>query len=421
IIKETYYPFKITYTGHMVLKEPLLSKDISKTKFKVVNTGSLVFSRINCCRGAIGIIEDFQDKSICTNETHIFTVNDTNVDTRYLQIILRHPYYQDIILSKSTGASLERMRFPEHELLSFEVPVPPLKTQLLLIRKVTSHLETIRTNGEDVERLRNERNKYVLNELGIDLVYSKSGEDFYGLQITDVLENPLKRLDFEHNKPSFKEINKLEKGKYPLITIGNSDLGTEILDEKIQSGSTPKGGVYPRKGISFIQGGNITENGLDLSDHKFIPEDFHKRLQRSQLSGNEVLVTIAGTIGKTGINNQFDNANINQAIAVLRLNNRLLPLFLSSFLNSDGGRIQFDKYRHDFGTPNINTTELGNLRVPLPPIPIQKQIVKKVEKFEKEILSAKEKCSKNEKQLSEMITEFLIGSKKYKNISERLK
>jgi len=418
------YPFKITYTGQVILKEPIHLTNFNMNKFKLAKTGDIVFSRINCCRGAIGIVEDFQNDCICTNETHVFTVTDPNVDNRYLQIILRHPYYQDLILSKSTGASLERTRFSDTALLSFEIPVPTLEKQLELIKKVRNHNQIIQENIELIERLRIERNSYLLQELGIELVFAEGNEDFYPLlpsDVQDALNNPAVRLDFEHNKPSFDMIKKLEKGKYKLTKIGSDDPEEKILEEPIKSGSTPENGIYPISGVTFLQGGNIIENGVNLQDHEYVTPEFHEHLKRSQLRGNEVLVTIAGTIGRTGVNTLVKEGNINQAIAVIRLNDKMLPLFLSSFLNSDGGKIQFSKLRHDFGTPNINTTELANIKVPLPSRDTQDVIVAKIAEYEDKIAHAKEQKLWNEKQKSEIVTEFLLGEKKYEDILERLK
>lgn len=419
-----YYPFKITYTGQVVLKEPTRLTKLNVQKFKLVRAGDIVFSRINCCRGAIGIVEDFQDGCICTNETHVFTVTDPKVDNRHLHIILRHPYYQDLILSKSTGASLERMRFHEPELLSFEVPIPPLDKQLELIKKVKNHNQFIQENIESIQRLRIDRNGYLMRELGIDLVFTEGNENFYPLALSNIQnesKNPACRLDFKYNKPSFNMIKRLEKGKYKLVKIGSDNPDEKILKENIKSGSTPKNGIYPINGVTFLRGGNIIENGIDLKNHEFITVEFHEHLKRSHLRGNEVLVTIAGTIGRTGVNTSVKDGNINQAIAIIRLNDKMLPLFLSAFLNSDGGKIQFAKLRHDFGTPNINTKELANIRVPLPPQEIQEKIVSRITEYKNKISQAKETRSWNETQKSEIISEFLLGEKKYEDILERLK
>lgn len=415
ILREDYYTFKVTYTGNVVLKEPVQYEDVGKNR-KVVKTGDIVFSRINCCRGAIGIVKDYQDNAICTNETHIFTVTSPEVDSRYLHIILRHPYYQDKILSRCTGASLERKRFHEDELLNFEVPIPPHKKQLELINKVLEHDELIKRSNDRIEQLRVERNSYILKELGIELFFNQPNENMYALNVSDVLSNDYSRLDFEHNRPSLsKMINKINLCTHPIKKI------SDIISHKIESGQSPEGGIYSTKGIIFLRGGNIAENGIDLSSHEYITPEFHEKLKRSQLKGNEVLVTIAGTIGKTGFNDKISNANVNQAIAILRLKNGVLPLYVSSFLNSDGGLIQFAKHRHDFGTPNINTTELGNLIIPLPHLKIQEKIVDKIKDFESKIKNEKEKCIDNKRVRSEIITEFLIGEKNYQDVLEKLK
>jgi restriction endonuclease S subunit len=317
------------------------------------------------------------------------------------------------------------MRFSDIALLSFEIPVPPLEKQLELIKKVKEHNQVIQENIELIERLRIERNSYLLRELGIDLVFAEINEDFYPLlpsDVQDAVNNPALRLDFEHNKPSFDLIKKLEKGKYKLVKIGSDNPEEKILEEPIKSGSTPENGIYPINGVVFVQAGNITENGLNLKDHEYITSEFHAKLKRSQIRGNEVLVTIAGVmIGRTGVNTLVKEGNINQAIAIIRVNDKMQPLFLSSFLNSDGGKIQFSKLRHDFGTPNINTTELANIRVPLAPRDAQDVIVAKIVEYERRIAHAKEQRFWNEKQKSEIVTEFLLGEKKYEDILERLK
>lgn len=417
--KEEYYTFKITYTGRVELTKAF-SNSSEIQNMKIAEKGDLVFSRINCCRGAIGIIQDFQDKCICTNETHIFRVNTSSIDPRYLQIILRHPYYQDRILSESTGASLERVRFHENSLKVFKVPIAPTETQLFLIKKISEIKENTYKIKESIEKIKYIRNKDILFHLGIQLEFSNEKDNQYGLLIDDVKENPLLRLDFEHNRPSFEDIKKISQGKYPLIEIANTDSYTQILTAKITNGSTPDGGIYPTKGIPFIQVSNIDENSVNMYEHEFITQEFHSSLKRSQLYGGEILITMAGTIGKTAVNH-LKNSNVNQAIAVLRPNKKINPLYLSGFLNSDAGKIQFAKHRHDFGTPNINLIEIGKIKVPFPPLNIQNEIAAIIDEHEKKILELKIRLCECIREESEYITQFLIGRKKYDDAHQRLK
>ena len=116
------------------------------------------------------------------------------------------------------------------------------------------------------------------------MVFAEVNEDFYPLlpsDVQDALNNPALRLDFEHNKPSFDLIKKLEKGKYKLVKIGSDNPEEKILEEPIKSGSTPENGIYPISGVTFLQGGNIIENGVDLRDHEYVTPEFHEHVQPS--------------------------------------------------------------------------------------------------------------------------------------------
>lgn len=420
IPKLTYPSFHVSYAGKVMLGPPIETAKTSK-RLKLARTGDLVLSRINCCRGSIAVVESWQDRCVCTSETHVLKVTDADVQPDYLQIILRHPYYQDQIFSRCTGDSLERKRFPEQELLSFQVPIPPLKMQRDLAELVTNLIESIGDASAEIERLRGERNQFVLGELGIDLFFEEGGESEYPLRVSDLDSASGFRLDFEHNKPSFAGIGKLEDGKYPLVRIASQDPQDRILIRKITSGSTPPGGIYSATGVPLLHAGNVRENALDITVLHFVPPGFHKSLARSRLAGGEVLVTIAGTIGRAGVNTVFVNANVNQAIAVLRVNDSMHPLFLSAYLNSDAGRIQFAKHRHDFGTPNINQTELGNLLVPKPPVTAQEAISKEVRKLEDRLASLQTQRAAQLKEISKTVTGFLLGKETYESSVVRLK
>lgn len=410
---EYYYPFKITYTGNIVLKD-CVSAEKCKS-FRLVKEGDLVFSRINCCRGAIGVVRDFQNDAICTNETHIFVVRDKNVIAEYLQIILRHPYYQDLILTKCTGASLERMRFSESALLDFMVPIPDKGKQKEIIELVKTNNATIEKHKVAIDKMQKEKNAYLLSELEINLEYDVIDETFYSVSIDSFKEDKSYRFDYEFNKPSFESIENIFKGKYPTVTIDNENESTEILRTKITSGSTPMGGIYEHHGIKFLQAQNVLEDYIDEQNTLYVNEEFHSSLKRSRLTGNEVLVTIAGTIGRAAVNTLYE-ANVNQAVAVLRVTQRVNPLYMCAFLNSPAGKIQFDKYRHDFGTPNINQTELGHLYIALPEREIQDNIAHNIKAFDEKIRALKQEMEELQMQTDSLVTLFLLGKEKYEEV-----
>jgi hypothetical protein len=164
-LREQYYPFKVTYEGRVVLKNAKATSDVSK--FKIVEPGNIVFSRINCFRGAIAVVRPEQVGGVCTGETHVFKVRTgVDVDPAFIRLVLRHPYYQDLIMSQSTGASIERMRFSDQALLELRVPDVPRLEQTRLIKAVEEVERRAMLSGAAVKRLRVERNHELLLALG---------------------------------------------------------------------------------------------------------------------------------------------------------------------------------------------------------------------------------------------------------------
>lgn len=76
------------------------------------------------------------------------------------------------------------------------------------------------------------------------------------------------------------------------------------LSTLITKGTTPTtlGYTHADSGIPFLRVQNIFGGQVNFEeDTLFIGDDTHAALKRSQIKGGDVLVTIAGTIGRTGV------------------------------------------------------------------------------------------------------------------------
>lgn len=86
-----------------------------------------------------------------------------------------------------------------------------------------------------------------------------------------------------------------------------------------------KGNAYvePPDGVRFLRSGEITQDGsvTEYSDVHISEIIHNKMMKRSQLQYGDLLIAIVGaTIGSAGIYDRYEPANINQAIAAIRLN-----------------------------------------------------------------------------------------------------
>ena len=115
---------------------------------------------------------------------------------------------------------------------------------------------------------------------------------------------------------------------------------------RIAGGSTPdikRHDEYytdAHNGVSFIRVQNLSPEGLQLDDCKYVTFNTHNGLlKRSQVSGGDLLVKITG-VGRMAVSSVVHygfEGNINQHIAAIKTQNYQTSEVLATFLNSDIG------------------------------------------------------------------------------------
>lgn len=187
------------------------------------------------------------------------------------------------------------------------------------------------------------------------------------------------RLDAEFYQSKYDEL--FEKlSKFPQLKI------KDIINYPVSSGSTPKAGdseYYSdeKTGIPFLRAVDIIQSRIDLNDLMYIKSRVHNGLlKRTQLHKGDVLFSIAGTVGRCGIFDYDFEANINQAIAILRFDESVVKhLYVVQFFNSKVGQLVIEKYARQGLQTNLNLEELSDLPIPILPQETQKQIAELIQ------------------------------------------
>lgn len=156
----------------------------------------------------------------------------------------------------------------------------------------------------------------------------------------------------------------------------------------ITKGTTPRGGniSYLDAGIGFLRAENVAGfDQLDKDNLKYIDEETHTGfLKRSILEANDILITIAGTLGRTAIVREEDlPLNANQAVSMIRLADpdAINLTYVVYALNSPEIQRYLTKQKKVTAIPNLTLEIIENCLLPLPPLAEQKRIVAKVEEL----------------------------------------
>ena len=147
--------------------------------------------------------------------------------------------------------------------------------------------------------------------------------------------------------------------------------------------------------VNFIKVENLdASNGKILSCSKISSEEHNGYLKRSQLNENDILFSIAGTLGRIGIvESRILPANINQALAIIR-NERSNLRYLAIALKS-GSVTNFILRNPTIGAqPNLSLEQVGSLEIPFPSLDEQKQIGEFFHKLDQSISLQQQKLDK---------------------------
>jgi type I restriction enzyme S subunit len=155
-----------------------------------------------------------------------------------------------------------------------------------------------------------------------------------------------------------------------------ANLGTLTL--KIGSGATPTGGgsSYKQTGISLIRSQNVYDFEFALDGLAFIDEQQAARLHNVELQPDDILLNITGdSIGRCCIvPKSILPARVNQHVAIIRTNGRIVPRFLLYYINSPRQKQELLSKAHGATRNAFTKGLLEQFAVRFPSLPHQRGI-----------------------------------------------
>jgi len=365
----------------------------------VVHEGDLLISR----SGSVGIVvvvpkeaENFAFGSFMIK----FCLNE-KINKQYISAWLNSEASRKLIEREKIGAIQGNITI--ETIKNFDIPIPPLSVQNEVVKNIQEAYEQKKKKETEILKILSSIDDFVLGELGIEMPQGGAEQVF---QIwSDEIET---RLDPSYFRPIFKMLDKIfSTTKYNVKTLKN-------LSTKITSGATPLSGgdAYTDQysGIPFVRSGNINpDNEIDFNSLLYVkPEIHNKKLKSSQLKKGDLMIAIVGaTIGQVSVYENDREANINQAIALIRLDEQVNPEYAKEFLYSKIGQIQLDRIKRPVARANINLDEVGSLQIIYPTKDKQNEMVGKIRKIRAKAKQLRQEAESivagAEKQIEQMI------------------
>ncbi len=187
--------------------------------------------------------------------------------------------------------------------------------------------------------------------------------------------------DYNLSGERYKIDEILSKSDYIVVRLG------DIAD-------TSSGGTPAKKNIEYYKHGNIPwiksgelSKGIIRKSEEFITEEGLRNSSAKIFPKNTVLVAMYGaTAGQVGI--LKIGASTNQAICGIFPNENVIPEYLYLILKNQ--KKSMTKLTIGGAQPNITQKIVRDLKIPLPPLSVQKEIVAEIEGYQKIINGARQ-------------------------------
>jgi len=158
---------------------------------------------------------------------------------------------------------------------------------------------------------------------------------------------------------------------------------------EIESGSRQKGGSI-NTGIPSIGGSQIDNDGnIRFDNMEYILDTHFQSMNKGILKQGDVLIVKDGaTTGKTAYFDRDMKAAVNEHVFIFRTKGQLLPKYLYNVIRSDSFQYELKSYIK--GIIGGISLEIKKIKIPLPPIEIQEQIVAELNSYQNIIAGAKQ-------------------------------
>lgn len=391
---------------------------LERTSLRLNKPGDVLIAMYGATIGKLGIL----NIEATTNQACCACTPFNGIYNKFLFFFLLSQ--RDYFISQGAGGA--QPNISKEKIVNSLFPLPPYSQQLLIVNKIEEMLkkcdelvsnlvkkQTIskKLNKSVFTRIQDYTNPEQMNDLhfvirnmehlcndkeSIDklrnavlslAVQGKLVEQDANCEPATVLVETIKKV-----KDRLLTDNKIKKEK-PLPPIKSGDIPFELprgwawvrlgeITTKLGAGKTPSGGQksYVEQGVKFIRSQNVWNDGLLLEGIAHITQETHESMSGSAVQAKDILLNITGaSIGRSSlVPDNFDTANVNQHVSIIRLvdeniRHYIHTCIISPYFQSEIMRVQVGASRE-----GLSMAKLSKFIIPLPPLEEQKKIIEKV-------------------------------------------
>ena len=345
-------------------------------QYFLVGKGDIVIALSGATTGKYGIYKNDYFALLNQRVGRIVFFSPLLIDPLYIQ------FYMEIlranILKKAYG--MAQPNISTAEIAEFYISLPPLSEQHRIVARIEELFTQLDAGVASLLKAQAQLKRYrqaVLKAAFEGRLTQEWREEHKG-KIENFRDYLKKNWETYHKGKKFKFIDSSELPKIPEAW---NWLSFEQVSQRVVVGHVgPIKHEYIENGVPFLRSQNVRENRFDPTGLKFISTEFHKKLKKSSLIPNDVLIIRSGSIGISCVVPE----NIKEAnccdLTVVKQPFGILPKLAAYYMNSIAQR-RVHAQKVGVALIHFNTKVLASMPIPIPPIEEQKIILAEIERY----------------------------------------
>lgn len=347
------------------------SRIATKRQFEV-STGQLVTSKIDARNGGFGLVPPELDGAIVSGDFLAFQVDEATCLPDYLDLYVRRPSFWEECELVSEG-STNRVRLVPEQFLDIEVDLPTLAEQQRIVAAVAV------VNRAAVGHGRHAANAFAALRAAREELLA-TDEDW------DELPDGWRRCQLV-------EVADIRSG----ITKGRKTRA-ELRE------------------VPFIRAANVQDGFLDLAEVKTLAVSDDER-ERFSLQRDDILMTEGGNAEHVGRGwlweDEYEGAVCQNHVFRVRVERDVvLPRYLAYVIGASPARAYcLESAKRTTNLASINKTQVSEMVVPVPPLGVQDDIVRKLDALRRVGVAERRAAERLTRVRAALVEELLSGER----------
>lgn len=386
--------------------------------YKIIEKGCFAYNPYRVNVGSIGLVSD-DTRGLISPAYVVFKPKPNSIIPELLFKFLKSDEGLRQIIFYARGTVRQALRF--EDLCNIEISIPDFSEQKVLYKKLVNSQESsnvlnteLKNQLDLVKRLRQQ----LLRDAVQGKLLEQNRKDEPASELLKKIKAKKVQLIKEKILRKEKEFNQIIEDEIPFEIPENwtwcrlGEVVTQIFDGPF--GSHLKTVDYTSSGIQVIRLQNLDEMRFKDEKETFVSrEKYESIIQHTVYEGDIIIGSFLADGVKCVVLPKLKHTAIAKAdcFTIRIKHDMLLNNFVMFLLSSDIMFVELSKLLRGMTRLRINTTQLKQLPIPLPPILEQIRIVKKLEELMQNCNdleeSIKHSASQNKKLLQQVLREAL--------------